>query len=103
MQISHTLPPSVLPLSLEQQRDASSRIEQTLPLVSQVGKVETTLRSVESVKQAEQYLQRQRSERGLTQMVDDPRSQRAVTSYQSVESGHERDYVSEVLGIDVYA
>ena len=103
MQISHTLPPSALPLSLEQQRDASSKIAQTLPLVSQVGKVETTLRSVESVKQAEQVLQRHRSERGLTQMADDPRNQRAVMSYQSVQTDQERDYVSEVLGIDVYA
>ncbi|MES9940631.1 MAG: hypothetical protein ABW104_11635 [Candidatus Thiodiazotropha sp. 6PLUC2] len=104
MQVSHALVtiPN-LAASLEQQRNAASHLVQALPLASQVSGSESTLRSVENVKQAEKYLQRQQSERQLTQVRDDPRSQRAVTSYQSVQAAHERDYVSEVLGIDVYA
>jgi hypothetical protein len=92
-----------LALSLEQQRNAANHLVQTLPLASQVGRTDTTLRSVESVKQAEQLLHRRQSERQLTEMRDDPRSQKALNSYQSIQAGQERDYVSEVLGIDVYA
>ncbi len=104
MQVSNS--PLALPglaVSLEQQRNAATHLVQALPLASQVGRSDVTLRSVESIKQAEQVLQRRQSERQLTQMRDDPRSQKAVSSYQSVQSGQQRDYVSEVLGIDVYA
>jgi hypothetical protein len=103
MQISNSLSLPNLAVSLEQQRNAATHFVQTLPLASQIGRSDTTLRSVESIKQAEQLLQRRQSERQLTEMRDDPRSLKAVTSYQSVQSGQERDYVSEVLGIDVYA
>ncbi|MES9830690.1 MAG: hypothetical protein ABW139_00460 [Candidatus Thiodiazotropha sp. DIVDIV] len=104
MQVSHSLIPiPSLAASLEQQRSAASQFVQPLPLASQVSGTESTLRSVENVKQAEKYLHRHQSERQLTQVRDDPRSQQAVTSYQSVQAAHERDYVSEVLGIDVYA
>ncbi|MCG7896846.1 MAG: hypothetical protein JAY99_14070 [Candidatus Thiodiazotropha lotti] len=104
MQVSNS--PLALPnlaVSLEQQRNAATQLVQALPLASQVGRSDATLRSVESIKQAEQLLQRRQSERQITQLRDDPHSQKAVSSYQSVQSGQERDYVSEVLGIDVYA
>jgi hypothetical protein len=74
-----------------------------VPLASQVGEDRATPYSVEQVKQAEQVLQRQRSRPTLSQFIDDPRKQQALSSYQSVQSSQERDYVSEVLGIDVYA
>jgi hypothetical protein len=90
-------------LSLEQQRESAARMTQILPLASQVNDVAPTLRSVEHVKQAEQMLQRQRSRPTFTQVNDDPRKQRALSSYQTVQADQERDYISEVLGIDVYA
>ncbi|MCG7871738.1 MAG: hypothetical protein N0C81_04515 [Candidatus Thiodiazotropha lotti] len=104
MQVTNS--PLALPnlaVSLEQQRNAATQLVQALPLASQVGGSDATLRSVESIKQAEQLLQRRQSEQQLTRMRDDPQHQKAVSSYQSVQSGQERDYVSEVLGIDVYA
>ncbi|MEW8027974.1 MAG: hypothetical protein AB2792_19100 [Candidatus Thiodiazotropha sp.] len=103
MQISHSLTLPSMTLSLEQQRESAARMTQTIPLASQIGEVVPTLRSVEQVKQAEQLLQRQRSRPTFTQVSDDPRKQRALSSYQSVQTTQERDYVSEVLGIDVYA
>jgi hypothetical protein len=104
MQISNALTLPSLIISLEQQRESASRMAQTVaPLVSQAGEERATSYSVEQVKQAEEVLQRQRSRPTLSQFTDDPRKQQALSSYQSVQSSQERDYVSEVLGIDVYA
>ncbi|MES9993357.1 MAG: hypothetical protein ABW098_15515 [Candidatus Thiodiazotropha sp.] len=103
MQISNSLALPSLTISLEQQRESAARLAHNLPLASQVGETSQILRSVEQVKQAEQLLQRQRSRPSLTQVSDDPRKQRALSSYQAVEAVQERDYISEVLGIDVYA
>ncbi|MBT3046041.1 MAG: hypothetical protein G8D61_08325 [gamma proteobacterium symbiont of Ctena orbiculata] len=103
MQIANSLALPSLTLSLEQQRESAARMTHVLPLASQIGEATQTLRSVEQVKQAEQLLQRQRSRPSFTQASDDPRKQRALASYQTVQAGQERDYVSEVLGIDVYA
>jgi hypothetical protein len=104
MQISNSLTLPSLIGSLEQQRESAARMTQmVLPLASQVGEGGATRYSVEQVKQAEQALQRQRSRPSFSQVSDDPRIQQALSSYQSVQSSQERDYVSEVLGIDVYA
>jgi hypothetical protein len=103
MQIANSLTLPSLTLSLEQQRESAARMSQSLPLASQVGNGVNTLRSVEHVKQAEQLLQRQRSRSSITEVSDDPRKQRALSSYQLVQGSQERDYISEVLGIDVYA
>ncbi|WP_316365192.1 hypothetical protein [Candidatus Thiodiazotropha sp. CDECU1] len=103
MQISHSLTLPSMTLSLEQQRESAARMTQTLPLASLVGETSPTLRSVEHVKQAEQLLQRQQSRPSFSQINDDPSKQRALASYQSVQADQERDYISEVLGIDVYA
>lgn len=104
MQISHTPALPNLALSLEQQRDSATRLTLAVPLASQVvGDVAPTLRSVEQVKQAERLLDRQQSRSGFTQISDDPRKQRALAFYESVQTSQERDYVSEVLGIDTYA
>lgn len=103
MQISRSLTLPSMALSLEQQRESAARMTQTLPLASQIGDDVSTLRSVEHVKQAEQLLQRQQSRPAITQINDDPSKQRALTSYQTVQADQERDYISEVLGIDVYA
>ncbi|MBT2972210.1 MAG: hypothetical protein B6D72_01080 [gamma proteobacterium symbiont of Ctena orbiculata] len=105
MQISNSLTLPSLTLSLEQQRESAARMAHVLPLASQIGEAAQTqtLRGVEQVKQAEQLLQRQRSRPSFSQASDDPRKQRALSSYQAVQASQERDYVSEVLGIDVYA
>jgi hypothetical protein len=104
MQISHIPALPNLSLSLEQQRESAARLTQVVPLTSQMtGEAVPALRSVEQVRQAEQLLQRQRSTPNLYQIGDDPRKQRALASYHSVQTNQERDYVSEVLGIDTYA
>jgi hypothetical protein len=104
MQISHTPALPNLTLSLEQQRESAVRLTQVVPLASQkTGEAVPALRSVEQVRQAEELLQRQRTTPNLSQISDDPRKQRALASYQSVQTNQERDYVSEVLGIDAYA
>jgi hypothetical protein len=104
MQISHSTALPNLAISLEQQRESAARLPQAMPLASQaVGENAPILRSVEQVKQAEQLLQHQRSRSSYTQINEDPRNQRALASYQSVQANQERDYVSEVLGIDTYA
>ncbi|MCU7932406.1 MAG: hypothetical protein KZQ90_16515 [Candidatus Thiodiazotropha sp. (ex Codakia rugifera)] len=103
MRISNSLTLPSLTASLEQQRESALRVIQTVPLASQVGKGKQVLRSVEDIKQAEQVMKHQKSKHALTQIADDPHKQRAVSSYQSIQGDMERDYVSEVLGIDVYA
>jgi hypothetical protein len=103
MQITSSLTLPTLTLSLEQQRESAARMAHTLPLASQVGNGARTLRSVEQVKQAEQLLQRQRTRPDFSRVSDDPRKQRALASYESVQAGQQRDYISEVLGLDVYA
>jgi hypothetical protein len=103
MQVPHslTLPTLLLPLEQHKQGIASGVSNQ--PLIAQIAQRETAIHSLESIKQAEHYLRRHHSERGFSQVLDHPRDQHAVKSYQMVQSGQERDYVSEVLGIDVYA
>jgi hypothetical protein len=104
MQVFHSLTLPSLTVSLEQQRESAARMTQmVVPLASQVGEGGATHYSVDQVKQAEQALLRQRSKPSFSQVSDDPRIQQALSSYQSVQSSQERDYVSEVLGIDVYA
>lgn len=104
MQISNSLTLSSLTLSLEQQRESAARMTHAVaPLASQVGEDGATLYSVEQVKQAEQAFQRQRSRPTFSQVSDNPHAQQALSSYHSVQNSQERDYVSEVLGIDVYA
>ncbi|MCU7904918.1 MAG: hypothetical protein KZQ76_03525 [Candidatus Thiodiazotropha sp. (ex Epidulcina cf. delphinae)] len=103
MQISNSLTLSSLPQSPEQPQERSAHAQQMLPPASQTGIAKHTLRSVEDIKQAERLLkQRQGSDHSFARATDDPRKQRAVSTYQSVQRGRERDYVSEVLGIDVY-
>ena len=60
-------------------------------------------RTIEDIKQAELMLNRQRERSGYTAYAEDARQQRAVAAYTSLQRGDERAYVSEVLGIDVFA
>jgi hypothetical protein len=100
MQINSTLSSPYLPVLLDSQRQVSVAVRQPLNIPIQQ---ESAVRSVEDTRQAEQLLRQQASERRFQQVLEDPRSQRALKSYQAVQSGQERDYVSAVLGIDVYA
>ncbi len=102
MQINSSFSSPYLPVTLDPQRQAMAPVTAPQPLNTPVQQ-ESAVRSVESMRQAEQMLRRQASERRFQQVMEDPRSQRALKSYQSVQSGQERDYVSAVLGIDVYA
>ncbi|MET0065961.1 MAG: hypothetical protein ABW076_06415 [Candidatus Thiodiazotropha sp.] len=102
MQINSSLPSPYLPVTLDQQRQVTSPVGAPQPLNS-AAQQESAVRSVENMRQAEQVLRRQASARRFQQVLEDPRSQRALKSYEAVQSGQERDYVSAVLGIDVYA
>lgn len=48
-------------------------------------------------------LERQRASNTYGVFAEESNQQKAVAAYQSLQQNDERDYVSEVLGIDVYA
>lgn len=59
-------------------------------------------RSVEEIRSAERLAQQPKQD-SLSYMTQGGRQQRAVAAYQSLQQSDQRAYVSEVLGIDVYA
>jgi hypothetical protein len=103
MQILHAHPLSSLPVTREAAYERPTG--QTTNLLAQPANVESrrATRSVEEIHSAERMLSRQRSQNSHDSLAQVGRQQRAVTVYQSMQQSDERAYVSEVLGIDVYA
>jgi hypothetical protein len=62
----------------------------------------TTL-PAEEINSAERMLNRQRAQTVYGSSVQESRQHRAVAAYQSMQQSDELAYVSEVLGVDVYA
>jgi hypothetical protein len=58
---------------------------------------------VEDIRSAERMLNRQQTQNSYASLAQEGRQQRALAAYQSTQQNDERAYVSEVLGIDVYA
>jgi len=103
MQISRTNSLSVLPLPQDQARGQHSSNQAAQSLISQSDLASQTVRSVAEVKQAERMLNRVRTGNTYAAVTEGPRQQKAASAYRALQQQDERAYVSEVLGIDVYA
>jgi len=103
MQIAKTNSLYALPLLQEPARGQQSANQNPQNPLSQNGQASLTLRSVEDVKQAERMLNQVRARGVYAPGAEDARQQRAASAYRSLQQQDERAYVSEVLGIDVYA
>lgn len=104
MQIVRANPHISLPLVQEQPRERHANEQQTALQVHPSGvESQRATRAIEDIQSAERMLERrQRSEDTHTQLQEG-RQQRGAAAYQALQQGEERAYVSEVLGIDVYA
>ncbi|MBN2885524.1 MAG: hypothetical protein JXM75_02315 [Chromatiaceae bacterium] len=60
-------------------------------------------RPVEEIERAQELFERRQSRQLATPMLEDARARRALETYEAVQHGQERAYVSTVLGIDEYA
>jgi hypothetical protein len=60
-------------------------------------------RAIEDIRSAEQILSSRRQQNPYENLAQEGRQQKALAAYQSLQRCDERAYVSEVLGIDVYA
>jgi hypothetical protein len=103
MQIkTHSL--AFLPVPLDQ---AQTRAQSQIVPVTATGQgtqITRATRTVEDIKQAEMLLNRQRTRNGSGPIADESRQQqRALAAYQALQRDDERSYVSQVLGIDVFA
>jgi hypothetical protein len=103
MQIVRSNPYPSLPVVQEspRQRNAAenpSQLLQAQPLESR-----RATRAIEDIRTAERMLNDRRSQNSKGEWVQEERQQRAIAAYRSLQQSDERDYVSEVLGIDVYA
>ncbi len=103
MQIARTPSYPTLPVAQETPRERLNA-EYVTPPVQPSGVVSTrATRAIEDIRSAEQLLDR-RTSRSVDAYDTQPgRQQRAVAAYQSLQRSDERAYVSQVLGIDVYA
>lgn len=103
MQIAKTQLMPLLPVSMDRVQE-TARPEFTQQAVTPQGtQITRATRTIEDIKQAELMLNRQRDRSGYTAYAEDARQQRAVAAYTSLQHSNERAYVSEVLGIDVFA
>jgi hypothetical protein len=75
----------------------------TLPVQSSGQESQRATRSVEDIRAVEHMLDRQQAQHPDGLLTMEVRQQRAVATYQLMQQSDERAYVSEVLGIDVYA
>jgi hypothetical protein len=102
MQIARTQPYASLPVPHEATRE---RAADTTALLVQPQGAESrrATRAVDEIRSAERTLVRQRAQERQVAWMSAGRQQRAVAAYQSLQRSDERAYVSEVLGIDVYA
>ncbi|MCU7827560.1 MAG: hypothetical protein KZQ85_00690 [Candidatus Thiodiazotropha sp. (ex Myrtea sp. 'scaly one' KF741663)] len=98
---THTLP--AFPVPLEPSRGRAPTEVNSLAALPQVTQESRPTRAVDDIKQAERMLERQRARDTYGTFAEESNQQKAVAAYQSLQQNDERDYVSEVLGIDVYA
>lgn len=103
MQILRANPHLSLPLVQEQTRERQPSEQMVAPVRPTDLESPRATRAIEDIQSAERMLERrQRSEHTLSQLQEG-RQQRGAAAYQALQQGEERAYVSEVLGIDVFA
>jgi hypothetical protein len=103
MQIAKTNALSFLPVPQDQVGDRAQLDAALAATTTQGTQITRATRTVEDIKQAQLMLNRQRAHSEYEAIAEASRQQRAVTAYQSLQHSDERAYVSEVLGIDVFA
>jgi hypothetical protein len=103
MQIVRTQPFASLPVVQEPLRERSASDNAALPIQSQGQQERRAAMAIEDIQSAERMLNRRRTQDPYAALAQDGRQQRAVAAYQALQQDDERSYVSEVLGIDVYA
>ncbi len=103
MQITRTNSYLSLPSAQESQRERSAS-EFSTQLVQAPGvELQRATRAIEEIQSAERLLNRRSSQASYSYSAQEGRQQRALAAYQSLQQSDERAYVSQVLGIDVYA
>jgi hypothetical protein len=103
MQIVRANPHFSLPLVQEQPRERHATEQAALLLPSSGVESRQATRAIEEIQSAEHLLERRQRSEQATRLTQEGRQQRAASAYQSLQQNEERAYVSEVLGIDVYA
>ena len=103
MQISRTNPYPSLPMVQEPSRERTATDNTALLVQPQGMESRRATRAIEDIRSAEQILNRRQSQNAYGYTAQEGRQQRAAAAYQSLQQNDERAYVSEVLGIDVYA
>ena len=102
MQIARTQPYLSLPAPHETVRERPA--ESSALLVQPQGtESRRATRAIDEIRSAESALVRQRTQDRYDFGTQTGRQQRALAAYHSLQRSDERAYVSEVLGIDVYA
>jgi hypothetical protein len=97
----------IRPIAYPTSEGHTAKTEAVLP-ARQNGKSEATqtLRAVLDAQEADKLILRSRSRTFRADkdlMQADPSARKALSAYRSLDQAAERDYVSTVLGIDLYA
>ena len=103
MQIGRANPLILPPLMQEPAREHHAREQATLPLHPSATESRQTARAIEDIQSAERMLERRQRSEDSHALSREGRQQRGLAVYQAQQQSEERAYVSEVLGIDVYA
>ncbi|MEJ2694717.1 MAG: hypothetical protein P8166_17245 [Candidatus Thiodiazotropha sp.] len=103
MHITRTNPYPSLPMALEPSRARAAADNTPLLLQPPGAESRQATRAIEDIRSAEQILSSRRQQNPYENLAQEGRQQKALAAYQSLQRSDERAYVSEVLGIDVYA
>ncbi len=103
MQIIRSNPFPSLPLVQEPSRERTVADNPSQILQPQALESPRATRAIEDIRTAERILNNRRSQNPIGYQGQEERQQRAIAAYRSLQQSDERAYVSEVLGIDVYA
>ncbi len=98
---SHSLP--IVPVLPDPSRARTQTEAYGLTVLPEAANENRPTRTVQEIREAERLLERQRSRDAYVLDAEDSQHERAISAYQSLQQNDERNYVSEVLGIDVYA
>ncbi len=103
MQITRTNPYLSLPLAQEPPRERAASEFSTQLVQSSGVESPRAARAIDDIQTAERLLNRRSAQTAYGYSAQEGRQQRALAAYQSLQQSDERAYVSQVLGIDVYA
>ncbi len=103
MQIARTNPFPSLPVVQESARERAAADNSSQLLQPQALESPRATRAIEDIRSAERILNNRRSQNPNGYLGQEERQQRAIAAYRALQQSDERAYVSEVLGIDVYA